>query len=195
MPIPEDHLKIWGHRGAIETPQGIYNSVKSALAKHQFPLGVVYTSYLQGSYANQTNIYKDSDVDIVVELISTVMHDITSLSSEQQLLWHKTRIAVNYDYYKFRQDVIAALTKAYPQQMISEGKKAIKISEKLMRMPVDVVIAIQHRKFRNYSGPNGPNFVDRGITFPVLGSGQWVVNFPLLHLAKGEAKRRVFFNR
>jgi tRNA nucleotidyltransferase (CCA-adding enzyme) len=67
MPIPFSRLNTWSNQGATTTSSTAYNSVRTALLKSTSPLanrGV--DIFLQGSYANATNIYGDSDIDVVV---------------------------------------------------------------------------------------------------------------------------------
>jgi hypothetical protein len=46
--------------------------------------GKSYSIFLQGSYGNDTNIYADSDVDVVMRLASTFYHDLDDLSEDQK---------------------------------------------------------------------------------------------------------------
>ena len=71
MPIPHSQLETWSKQGPIISSSNTYQSIKNALEYSSSPILDRIKSgeikiYLQGSYANATNIRGDSDVDIVV---------------------------------------------------------------------------------------------------------------------------------
>ena len=69
MPIPEAQLETWSHQGSIQQSSSTYNTVKTALEASDNPYyDKNYSIFLQGSYGNNTNIYSESDVDIVIRL-------------------------------------------------------------------------------------------------------------------------------
>ena len=72
-----------------------YTSIKAALDAHTWPDGMKYEPYLQGSYANFTNIRGNSDVDIVVELISVAYSDLTEAQKNALLGVYRSYIADN----------------------------------------------------------------------------------------------------
>ena len=69
MAIPESQLDTWSHLGSITQSSTTYNTIKNALEAAENPYaGKNYNVFLQGSYGNNTNIYAESDVDIVIKL-------------------------------------------------------------------------------------------------------------------------------
>src|SRR4029450_1975896 len=73
MAIPTTQLDTWSHQGAIATAQATHVSVRAALSHAQSLIRTHdYEVFLQGSYRNATNIYAESDVDIVVQLKETL---------------------------------------------------------------------------------------------------------------------------
>jgi tRNA nucleotidyltransferase (CCA-adding enzyme) len=70
MAIPLTQLKTWSNLPDPGRSAETYNSIKNALAASTSLYKYTYDVYLQGSYANSTNIRADSDVDVVVELTS-----------------------------------------------------------------------------------------------------------------------------
>jgi len=89
MPIPESQLVTWSRQGAITTSKQTHESIRSALAAFKWPGGVKYEVYLQGSYKNATNIFAESDVDLLVELTSAVRCGSTRLNERAQLRFHR----------------------------------------------------------------------------------------------------------
>ena len=74
--------------GAQVTSKDTYATVKLAL--NAVDTGYAqkdYKVFLQGSYGNDTNIIKDSDVDVVIRLDSIFTYDISALPALQQELF------------------------------------------------------------------------------------------------------------
>src|ERR1051326_3417660 len=91
MPIPEQQLDTWSGQGAIAGSRDTYATVKRALEGNDTEYnGKSYEVFLQGSYCNDTNVYAESDVDIVICLKTVFYHDLTSLSQPQQTAFHNT---------------------------------------------------------------------------------------------------------
>lgn len=69
MAIPEAQLETWSRLGAIATSLDTYAAVKRALETPGTGYsGKAYEVFLQGSYGNDTNVYAESDVDVVIRL-------------------------------------------------------------------------------------------------------------------------------
>ena len=85
MPIPESQLETWSHQGSITQSSATYNTIKDVLEGKNTPYaGKSYKVFLQGSYGNDTNIYTESDVDIVIRLDDCFHHD---LSAQRIMVW------------------------------------------------------------------------------------------------------------
>jgi len=169
MTISESQLITWSNQGATVTSQDTHLSIRNVLKQYSFGLGITYDDYLQGSYRNSTNIYANSDVDIVAELTSTVYTNISSQS--------------NSNWQSFRQSVIRALTNSYGSQYINtSGSKSIKVLPNSGRLLADVVVTA---KYRHY---NAGRLVAEGITLWNTKNGQQVINFPKQHIDNGAAK-------
>ena len=69
MAIPESQLETWSHQGSVTQSSNTYNTIKSVLEASTTPYADKnFEVFLQGSYGNDTNIYAESDVDIVIRL-------------------------------------------------------------------------------------------------------------------------------
>ena len=67
LAIPETQLDTWAKQGSITGSSTTYNHIKGTLEAGTTPYaGKTYRVFLQGSYGNDTNIYSESDVDIVI---------------------------------------------------------------------------------------------------------------------------------
>ena len=177
MSIPESQLEAWSNQGAQASSQNTYNSIKMALARHIWPTGMNYEVYLQGSYPNATNIYGDSDVDIVVES-SNIYYDDRPLVLKQQMGWYKS----SYSWTDFRNEVKKALVNYYGSGKVSQANKCIKVKgDGSNRLNADVVPCCTYKHYQ------GATLIADGITFWTQ-SGQQVVNYPKLHLVNGQGK-------
>ena len=79
MAIQESQLSTWANQGSITTSSKTYESVKNCIDGINWNSDISYDIYLQGSYKNSTNIYGNSDVDIVVEFQSVFFSDTSNL--------------------------------------------------------------------------------------------------------------------
>lgn len=141
MPIPSSQLETWENQGAVVSAQATHTSIRNALASHQWPSGVSYDDYLQGSYRNHTNIRGDSDVDLVVELTSVFWSNLTAEQKEQLDI-----TLADYTWDNFRSEMIGALTSYYGASSVDTSRsKSIKILAASGRLPSDVVVAGQYR--------------------------------------------------
>lgn len=70
MATPESQLDTWSKQGSVAQSRDTYASVKNMLDNSGSPYYLKsFESFLQGSYANDTNVYRDSDVDVVMRLL------------------------------------------------------------------------------------------------------------------------------
>jgi hypothetical protein len=186
MSIPETQLETWCNQGATATSAAAYTSIKAALANPRSSVRNRDTDiYLQGSYGNDTNIYADSDVDVVVELNSVWGMDLSALPPEQQRLYDQAYENATYTWRQFHDDVLQTLRTYYGTQAVVPGNKAIKVTLPSGRT-ADVVPALNYRKYAYFFGDGSESHV-AGIKFED-NSGRIIVNYPKEHIKNGEAK-------
>lgn len=189
MPIPFSQLDTWSHQGAITTSSAAYNSIRHALLKSGSPLssrGVEV--FLQGSYANSTNIYGDSDVDVVVYYENTFFKDMSALTLAQQQLHQSLFPPATYRWAQLRDEALAALYSHFGNGAVTLGNKAINVNTGTGRLTADVVPAVQFRRYATFTDRNNLTAYF-GIQF-FDSAGNAVVNYPKLHIERGEAKNR-----
>lgn len=188
MPIPEAQLSTWSNQGAVQTSSATYASIQAALdAFTSWPKGLDREIYLQGSYCNSTNIRGDSDVDVVVQLNSTFDRDLTALSASEQQAYTSAFSKATYLWADFQQDVLKALRAYYGTGNVDVGKKCLKVKGGSGRLPADVVVAMEHRKYLRFRSIGDQSYVS-GMTFYVPSEDRWVVNFPKVHRDNGAEK-------
>lgn len=103
MRIPESQLETWSHQGSITQSASTYNIIKTALeAPGTGYAEKNYKVFLQGSYGNDTNIYAESDVDVVIQLDDVYFSDLTNLSPEDRASYEDARVPASYKYQEYK---------------------------------------------------------------------------------------------
>jgi len=184
MSIQESQLETWSHLGAITTAKNTHESIRNALNRYEWPEGVRFEVYLQGSYRNATNIRGDSDVDVIVELTSTFQPDLFLLTEAAKQKFRSNYSNAVYSFEHFTEDVVRALREYYGTSAISLGNKSIKVTQGSNRLPADVVACMTYRKYKNYASISDQGYI-HGILFRTRNEGRQVVNYPKLHYDKG----------
>ena len=185
MAIPEAQLVTWSHQGSVTQSASTYQSIKQTLESvHASYAGKSFRVYLQGSYGNDTNVYAESDVDVVIELSTTFYHDVETLEPSQQQSFHANYHAATYSLYEFKNEVLTHLRSVYGQG-VKAGDKAIFIPGSGNRRDADVIVAAEYRKYQGGSG----NTYTQGICF-WNSKGVQIINYPKLHSANGTSKHQ-----
>jgi len=179
MPIPESQLDTWSHQGSITQSKNTYNSIKTVLENKDTSYSAKnYKVFLQGSYGNDTNIYSESDVDIVIQLNDCFQHDLSLLSTEQEEAFKQSHSNATYTHTNFGADVLSVLSGQYGSA-VSAGEKAIAIASYGNRRKADVIAAIQFRRYHKFLSTSNQSY-DEGICF-YTASGVQIVNYPKQH--------------
>jgi hypothetical protein len=114
MAIPESQLNILSKQGSITQSSSTYETIKGLLESSDAPYaGKNFVSFLQGSYGNDTNIYADSDVDIVMRIDSVYHDDLSGLTEDDKSLYNSYWSAATYTFNDFKRDVVAHLIKKF----------------------------------------------------------------------------------
>lgn len=189
MVIPESQLSRWSDHGSQDASKRTHEAIWERLNAYQWPPGMTYDFYLQGSYANDTNIRGDSDVDVVLELTSSFRYDASSLSQYDQSRLDSSFNPARYGWNDFRRETLKALEAGFGKHMVAQGNKSIKLKAGRSWLAADVVVCMGYRRYSNaYS-------YAEGITFMALHDKRWIVNYPKEHRKNGEAKSRRTWDR
>ncbi|MHB1299194.1 MAG: nucleotidyltransferase domain-containing protein, partial [Gemmatimonadaceae bacterium] len=109
--------------------------------------------FLQGSYRNATNIYGDSDIDVVVLHENIFYHNKHELPPDQQLAHDSHFVVASYDWKQLHADTLSTLTRAFPHGAVRAGNKSIKVKTGIGGMEADVVPAMQYRGYAHFRHP------------------------------------------
>lgn len=157
--------------------------VKDAVQAHDAFKSADLKVYAKGSYANNTNVRRDSDVDIVVQCGACVYFDY--------MPGHEPSSRVGHAYEgewkpaKWRSEVMAAMVKAFGSPNVdASGKIALAIEAVPGSRPsIDVVPSFNYRL---YNDAQNTTWREGSCVWP--SSGQKIVNWPAQQLANGRAK-------
>jgi len=179
LAISEDQFKTWGKQGPTAQFTATYNTLKDCLEDVDAPhYPKDFSIFLQGSYKNDTNVYGDSDVDVVIRLNQSFYTDLSNLSDEDKALWNAARSDATYTLDQFKKDVTGWLVKKYGRD-VQPGSKAIFIKGNDNRRNADVLVCCKHRRYLRFKNLNDQKYHE-GISF-FKSSGVRIDNFPAQH--------------
>jgi hypothetical protein len=179
----EDQLQSWTGP-ASDAEQERYDWTKNQISESLTGGGLgqfTFKVYPKGSYPNHTNVVRDSDVDIAVELTDISHNEF--IHSAKGLTIHDfgyTPYTGSYDLKQFKDDVEAALRRQFGAA-VDRGNKAIHIRESSRGLKADVVVCQTLR-----------SHVSRATIRPGIliqpDQGDDIHNFPKHHLDEGVIK-------
>ena len=125
-----------------------------------------------------TNVYSESDVDVVICLESTFRYDLTNLGPVDAQAYRSYVTPATYTYEQFKAAVILQLQNKFGATSITVGDKAIKIKATPSRRSADVIVSWEYRDFNSFSLQNTTDYTP-GIIFTTP-SGE-IINYPKHH--------------
>jgi hypothetical protein len=162
--------------------------IKLALAASERLKGRPYVVYSKGSYANNTNVRLNYDVDIAVEyrgyFYTEYVLDLEGYTDADVGL---VSSGDPYTRSQFKADIRAALVKAYGASAITDGRIAYRVREQKTTLPADVVPSWQYRRYDTLVGST-PYYHEGARVFPSDGGHK--DNFPKIQLENGIAKNK-----
>jgi hypothetical protein len=138
--------------------------------------------FVQGSYANNTNVRTKSDVDVCIMLKDTFYSEYPNGYTRE----HYGFTEGTNSFKNFRKDIINALKNKYGTENIKPGNKSIKMESTSYRVEADAVPAFQYRNYKIINSTNKNHFVE-GIKFYSSANDE-VINYPKEHIKNGKQK-------
>lgn len=131
----------------------------------------------QGSYANNTNVRLNSDIDINVRYSDGFYYDLPTDKTKEDFGITPT----TYSYAEYKDDVENALVNKFGRSEVIRNDKCITVKENSYRVETDVVPTWDYRRYsEDGKYVLGTKFkTDKGI---------WIGNFPKQHIANGISK-------
>ena len=153
-------------------------SIRGALASDDRLSEFRHEVFLQGSYKNNTNLRKDSDVDLVIRLAYELSPGVAALSGKQ--LQENTSHQAAYRHWRsFRRRALRVMSDKYGDAVTS-GRKTIKLAKGELHTDADLVVTLSYQS---------------GIGFYLPDERRWVVSYPQQHHERGLAKEEVTSRR
>ena len=134
--------------------------------------------YAKGSYANNTNVRSDSDVDIAVECTDVQYWEESEKGNHTsgkpyEGIWTPA---------KLRAELLSAMNAKFPGQVDASGSTAIQINSNSARVDADVVPCFSYRYYMKNGTRDGTKI------FKTNGSS--IFNYPVQQLENGIAKNK-----
>ena len=183
--ISEPQLVAWT-RPASETEatqrERTERAVRRALDNHPTLAGQPLKVYAKGSYANNTNVRQDSDVDIVVEYTGGFYYDAAG-EVDVARLGISDYSGPFPDFSDFKAAVQSALSRAFGSGTVARHNKCITVAKGATPLPADVVPCWTHRWYYSQTSyePGTAFFADDR-------PHRCIENYPQQHYDKGVAK-------
>jgi hypothetical protein len=188
MPIPEDQLDTWAHQGSVTQSKNTYATIKRVLEDENASYaGRSFSVFLQGSYGNDTNVYAESDVDVVICLDESFQYDVGKLNLLTETKFDGDFPNASYGLPAFKKEVTAWLKKIYGAAA-DAGSKAVYIEGNGTRRDADVLPCSKFRRYSWYNSMDDQSY-EEGIAF-LRSDGQTISNFPKQHSANLTTKHQ-----
>lgn len=131
----------------------------------------------QGSYANDTNVKINSDIDINVCLSDTIFIQIPEGKKQEDFGYSDS----DYKFSEYKDAVERALVKKFGRKDVIRNDKCITVLANTYRVEADVVPTFKY----NRHDDNGGKAI--GTKF-ITDEGYPVINYPLQHIENGKLK-------
>lgn len=180
MALSAAQLESWSQQGAVATSRDTYEAVRKCLSSASAPYSAqLFEIHLQGSYANDTNVFRDSDVDVVICQTSSFYHDAPTMGTEQNARFEAAYPGEGgYGQHQFKNEVFNWVSQQFGGS-VELGRKAIYIPGLGNRRDCDVLPCSDFRYYYEFQSLSTQRYVD-GICF-FLPEGDRVINFPKQH--------------
>lgn len=181
-----DSLKNLGFK---DDDTGIYPLYPDTLAyslRMKTPSGRSVKLFVQGSYANNTNVRTHSDVDIAVvqeDIFTTKYRDSSSIYPQSDADYHFTTVQPSAK--SFKDEVQECLEQDFGDD-VERKNKSIKVHGNTYRKDADTVPCRRYRDYRKDYLKNPDNYIGGIVITP--DRGPTIINYPEQHIANGREK-------
>ncbi|WP_295357381.1 nucleotidyltransferase [uncultured Succiniclasticum sp.] len=185
MKYSEETLQAWTAPLSSSEEQRAENTIKmilSAIDNSDELKTKDIEVFIQGSFANNTNVRAESDVDVCVMLKDTFHFDLPDGKTRQDYGFTPASIT----FFDYRDMVKRALQQKFKTEYVSDGNKSLKIDENTYHVKADVVPAFQLRNYYYWKSTD-PNRYIEGTWF-MSKNGKEIKNYPKEHIRNGITK-------
>ena len=179
----EETLNGW-RKPPSDTEEGKLTNAESrirqAITKSEELKAYDITVFGQGSYANDTNVRLESDVDINVCCTSAFYTKYIKEGVTDKTFGY---VSSDQTYGDFKEKVRKALVAEFGRDNVKVKNKCFSITENSTRVKADVVPTFELRRFDDAV----ESHVIKGVKF-ISDKGEEVINYPLQHIENGKQK-------
>lgn len=137
--------------------------------------------FAQGSYRNNTNVRKDSDVDIGILCTDTFFYAPLPEG------WTREKLGFSdatYHYDQYKNEIEEALVNYFGRSAVKRGNKAFDIHETSYHVEADVAVFFEHRRYQ----ADG-SYIE-GVELRTDKKNRRVINWPEQHYENGVSKNQ-----
>lgn len=188
MRYSESTLKAWTSPLSDSEKQRAENAIKmirSAIDNSDELKSMSIEVFTQGSFANNTNVRTESDVDVCVMLKDT-FHAIYPDGKTDEDYGY---ISSDLTFLQYREMVKRALQHKFGADKVADGNKSLKIDENTYHVKADVVPAFQLRNYAHLNSLDSKRYTE-GIWFYAK-DGSSVQNYQKIHKNNGTKKNNI----
>ncbi len=134
--------------------------------------------FAQGSYRNNTNVRKDSDVDIGILCTDTLLNDFPPGMNRDDF----GLTPATYQYEQYKNEIEEALVNHFGRPAIKCGNKAFDVHETTYHVEADVAAFFEHRRYEKDG-----TFI-KGVALRTDREKKRIKNWPEQHYENGATK-------
>ncbi len=181
----EDTFISWSKPASQSEEQRISNAI--AMIKDAIKCSADLKSkdieiFIQGSYANNTNVKTNSDIDVCIMLKDTFSGQYPQGLTRESYGF----TASDYNFSIYKSAVIKALSSKFDNENITPGNKSIKINSNSYRIEADAVPCFQHRNYFYEDSKSPNNFVEGHKIYAK--NNDDTISYPKQHIDNGKDK-------
>ena len=165
-----------------ERVENTIRMIKNAVSSYSKLSNCSIEIFAQGSYANNTNVRQNSDVDICIMLTSTFFCNYVDGRTNADYGYLDGGI----EYRDYKSYVIEALNAKFGYNTVSIENKCINVEANSYHVNADVVPAFQYRDYKAINSLDATRYIE-GIKY-IANDGSVVINYPKEHISNGKQK-------
>lgn len=180
MTVSEDQLRVWAQPPSKTQEDRCKNAedmIRKAVQASEALKRRDITVFMQGSYANNTNTARKSDVDVGIVCHESVFSTYPEGKSRDDFGF----TPASYTYATFKNEVGEALTSYFRGGTVTRGNKAFDIKANSYHVEADVAPFLEHHRY-SVSGSH-----IEGVELRPDNGGR-VINWPEQHKSNGVSK-------
>lgn len=159
----------------------IQNAIKADATLSKMKIEV----FAQGSYANNTNVKLNSDVDVCIRNMDYLYCEYPEGKGKADFGNQDT----DYSFSTYKDQVQKALENYFGKTEVKRGNKAFDIKSSSYRVEADAVACFEHRRYSGDKNLNGTHKYLSGTEFRSDDFSR-IINWPLHHIDNGVLKNK-----